>query len=91
MGNQNKEIEGLKNEFRSQNIIILVAILISIVCTGILIHLNLDWDSDEGYIETISWEEKYYEMKSERDELQQKFEEVVKYCQQCEKKLNDLK
>jgi len=88
MENQNKD---LKREFRGQNIILLIAILIATICTGFLTHPNLDWESDEGYPETDSWEEKYYEMKSERDEFERKFEEAVKYWQQCETKLNDLK
>jgi aromatic ring-opening dioxygenase catalytic subunit (LigB family) len=80
MENQNKD---LKREFRGQNIILLIAILIAVICTGFLTHPNLDWDSDDGYKETTSWEEKYHEMMSERNELKEKLEN-------CERNLNNL-
>jgi hypothetical protein len=82
--------------FKKQRNLLLVALL-SMVISGFIMGstiiekpiTNLEVSSD------LSWEKLYYDMKRqrdsmkiERDDIEKKFEESVRYWQQCESKLN---
>ena len=81
--------------FKGQrNLLLLIALFLFLtmfILTGFmpLVQNKQTVDSD------LTWQDMYYEMKKqrdsmeiERDDLEKKFEESVKYWQQCETKLN---
>ena len=86
--------EEINKMFRGQRNLLLVSALFlfmtMFILTGFVPIVKGDKVDDN-----LSWEKMYYEMKKqrdsmevERDDLEKKFEESVKYWQQCESKLN---
>jgi hypothetical protein len=86
--------EEINKMFRGQRNLLLISALFlfmtMFILTGFVPIVKGDKVDDN-----LSWEKMYYEMKKqrdsmevERDDLEKKFEESVKYWQQCESKLN---
>jgi hypothetical protein len=86
--------EEINKMFRGQRNLLLVSALFlfmtMFILTGFVPIVKGDKVDDN-----LSWEKMYYEMKKqrdsmevERDDLEKKFEESVRYWQQCESKLN---
>lgn len=83
--------------FKKQRNVLLVA-LFSMLISGFFMGFTLmDGPNDTIKVTSdLSWEKMYYDMKKqrdsmkvERDDLESKFEESVRYWQQCETKLNN--
>jgi hypothetical protein len=86
--------EEINKMFRGQRNLLLISALFlfmtMFILTGFVPIVKGDKVDDN-----LSWEKMYYEMKKqrdsmevERDDLEKKFEESVRYWQQCESKLN---
>lgn len=88
--------EEINKMFRGQRNLLLISALFlfmtMFILTGFVPIVKGDKVDDN-----LSWEKMYYEMKKqrdsmevERDDLEKKFEESVKYWQICEGKLNNI-
>ena len=82
--------------FKKQRNILLVA-LFSMLMSGFIMGFTLMDDPIDSIKVTsdLTWEKMYYDMKKQRDsievekdDIEKKFEESVRYWQQCESKLN---
>jgi cell division protein FtsB len=81
--------------FRGQRNLLLLIALCLFTTMFLLTGFGPMVKSEQTINSDLSWEKMYYEMKKqrdsmevERDDLEKKFEESVKYWQQCESKLN---
>ena len=82
--------------FKKQRNILLVT-LFSMLMSGFIMGFTLMDDPIDSIKVTsdLTWEKMYYDMKKQRDsievekdDIEKKFEESVRYWQQCESKLN---
>ena len=95
MEDQDQEI--VNRMFKKQRNLLLVALL-SMVISGFIMGSTLIEEKPTKNLVVspdLSWEKLYYDMKRqrdsmkiERDDIEKKFEESVRYWQQCESKLN---